>query len=264
MTLAARAGLVKFDIVDGAADSATAGLAIAAADGTAITTDDTIIACIELAQTTNAWTDRTASAAIIAGNKITVPDSANDKIAVFWLARNAGLQVDSPFIAAMLVAGSNTDAKTATGIAVGDTIIACIGIHGSTGAWTDRTTDCVITAADTITQAEDSSGETLLIIYMDQTGPRAFSALNLGFGIGTMDSSASSQPTTATITGIKVGDTPLVVLAVDETDYDALYELASYSSVSVDGTLDITSEPSPTATVGSKVLVLYQRANDPA
>lgn len=261
MTRATRAGLIKFAILTGAADSATAGITCAAGDGVAITTDDILIGVLELAQTTNVWTDVSSDSTIITG-KVKCPESANDKIAVWWLARNAGLQVSSPFVAAEVGAGAlaNT-AITITGIAVADVLIAAIEIDATTGAWTDRTANTTITAASEVKCSDSTNGNSLFVIYMDLTGPRSFSALNLQFGIATIDSSPSTDPSSATLTGVNAEDILLVALVVDETDYDALDELTSVSSVASDDTLTV-DEPSPTATAGSKILCFYQKTND--
>ncbi len=262
MTRATRAGLLKFALVSGAADSATTGISVAAEDGTAITTSDIIVGCMELAQTTNVWTDRTAASAIIAGGKITVPASENDTIAVWWLARDAGRQTASPFIAAEVGAGglANTDI-TITGISTSDTLICAVSINSTTGAWTDQTSDTTITAADTVQCANATTGTYLFVMYMAQDNVRAFSSLNLQFGIGTIDSSPSTDPSSATLTGINDEDEVLVCLCVDETDYDALDELTSVVTAVADDTLTI-DEPSPTATAGAKLLCFYQKTND--
>jgi len=96
---------------------------------------------------------------------------------------------------------------------------------------------------------------------MDLTGPRSFSALNLQFRIGTIDSSPSTDPSSAALTGINADDILFSVLVVDETDYDIIDDLTSVSSVASDDTLTI-DEPSPTATAGSKLLCFYQKVND--
>ena len=262
MTRATRAGLIKFALVTGAADSATVGLTTAAGDGTAITTDDILIGVLELAQTTNAWTNVTSDSAIIAGGKITVPASANDKIAVWWMATNAGLQVSSPFPTAELGVGALADTDiTIANISTSDVLIAAIEIDATTGAWIDRTATTTITAANTVQCSDSTNGNSLYVMYMDLTGPRAFSAVNIQMGIATIDSSPSTDPSSATLTGINAEDTVLSALAVDETDYDALDELSGVTTVASDDTLTI-DEPSPTATAGSKVLTFYQKAND--
>lgn len=262
MERAVRAGLIKFALVDGAADSATAGISVTAKDGVAITTDDIIIGAMELATTTNAWTDVTSDSAIIAGGKITCPASASDKIAVWWIARNAGLQVASPFIAAEVGDGTLADTDiTIAGIETSDVLICAIEINASTGAWTDRTDTTSVTENDVVQCTASTNGNSLFVMYMDLSGPKAYSSLNLQFGIATVDSSPSTDPSSATLTGINDEDTILVALTVDETDYDALDELTSVITVSADNTLTV-DEPSPTATAGSKILCFYQKAND--
>lgn len=262
MTRATRAGLIKYAQVAGAADSATAGVSITAEDGVAITTDDIIIGCLELAQTTNAKTNITSSASIIAGGKITVPASANDVIACWWLATNAGLQVSSPFIQSEVGAGELANvAITIAGISTTDVLIHCISINTTSGAWTDQTADTTITAANTIKVANSTSGQSVWVMWMDLSGNRGFAALNLQFKIGNIDSSPSTDPSVATLTGINEEDVPLVVLCLDETDGDILDELTSVTTVSADNTLTI-DEPSPTATAGAELLVFYQKSND--
>lgn len=262
MDRAVRAGLLKFALIDGAADSATAGISVAAGDGVAITTDDIIVGVLELTVTTNAWVDITSGATIIAGGKITTPDSANDKIGIWWMARNAGLQVASPFIASELGAGASADTNiTITGIQTTDIIISAVEINATTGAWTDRTAATSITAANTVQCTASTSGNFVHVIYMDLSGNRAFSSINIQFGIATIDSSPSTDPSSATLVGINAEDVVLTALAGDEADYDALDDLTSVVTVDSDDTLTI-DEPSPTQTAGSKLLVFYQKSND--
>ena len=263
MTRATRAGLIKFALVTGAGNSDTVGLAIAAEDGTAITLNDTIIGCVELAQTTNAPTDRTAASAIIAGGKITVPASANDVIVVWWMARDADRQVDSPFVQAAVGVGAGANASIiCSGINTTDLLISVVSINDATGgAWTDRTVNSIIYAANVVRCDQSTAGEHLFVMWMDRSGPRAFSSLNLQFGLANIDVSPNTDPSSATLAAIRVGDTPLVVLCTDEIDKDALYELAVVTSVVSDGVLAI-DEPSPTATLGAELWVFWQKAND--
>ena len=261
MTRAVRAGLIKFAILTGAADSATAGITCTAGDGTAISANDVLVGVLNIATTTNAWTNDTASSSISA-TKVLCPASANDKVAVWWMARDAGLQVSSPFVAAEVGAGAlaNT-AITIAGIETSDVLISVIEVDASTGAWTDRTAATTITAANTVKCTSSTNGNSLFVMYMDLTGPRSFSALNLQMGIATIDSSPSTDPSSATLSGVNAEDVLLVCLCVDETDYDALDELTSVTSVSADDTLTV-DEPSPTATAGAKLLCFYQKSND--
>ena len=262
MTRATRAGLLKFALVNGAADSSTVGVTTAAQDGTAITENDILIGVMELAATTNAWTDVTASSAIIAGGKVTFPASAGDVVAILWLARDAGLQVASPFVASEVGAGGLGDTDiTIAGIATGDSLVAVIEINATSGAWANRTGNSSITAANTIQCSDSTDGNSVYVIYMDKTGPRGFSALNLHFGIATIDASPTDFPSSATLTGINAEDVILSAMAVDETDYDILDDLTSVTLVSADDTL-VINEPSPTAVASSKMFCLYQKSND--
>ncbi len=262
MTRATRAGLFKFAMLAGAADSSTAGITTAAQDGTAITTDDILICVMELATSTNEWTDRTATSAIIAGGKITCPNSASDTVAVLWIATNAGRQVSSPMIASEYGAGALADTNiTIANIATSDVLIAVVEIDASSGAWTDRTGNTTITAADTVQCSDSTNGNAVMVIYMDLTGPRGFSAINLHFGIATIDASPSAFPSTATLTGVNAEDVLLVAVCVDETAFTVLDDLSSVSVVSADDTLTVT-EPSPTAFAGAKIFCLYQKSND--
>jgi len=265
MTRATRAGLLKFALVSGAADSDSAGVTTAAQDGTAITTSDILISVMELAATTNVWTDVTADSdtAIIAGGKVTFPASAGDVVAILWLARDAGLQVASPFVASEVGAGALADVDiTISGIAVGDVIVAAVEINVTSGAWTDRTGTTSITEADTVQCTASTNGNTVMVIYMDLTGPRSFAALNLHFGIGTVDASPGDTDSTITLTGVNAEDALLMAVAVDETDYDVVDDITSYCVVSADDTLTFSNEPSETTTSGSKVFCLYQKSND--
>lgn len=262
MTRATRSGLVRFDLVAGAADSNTVGVSVSSSDAIAITTNDILVGVLELATSTNEWTDVTDSSDIIDGGKVTFPTSASDNVAVWWLQTDSGAQVASPFIAAEVGAGALADTNiTIANISTSDVIISAIEIDASTGAWTDRTSTTSITAADTVQCTQSTNGNSVFVIYMDLNGPRAFAALNLQMGIATIDTSPSTDPSSATLVGINAEDVVLVALAVDETDYDALDELTSSVSAVAEDTLTI-DEPSPTQTSGSKILCFYQKSND--
>jgi len=264
MTRATRAGLIKCAVLVGANDSATAGIVTAAQDGTAISTDDILIAVLELKDSTNAWADITSTTDIIAGGKITCPDSADDNIFVLWMATNAGLQVSSPFIAAGVGVGAvGNTAIAITGIEESDVIIAAIQIDTTDGLWTDRTDNTTISDDGEVKCSDSTNTDDLFVIWMDLTGPRGFSAVNLQFGIATLDSSPSSNPSSATLTDIKAEDTILVALIADETDYDAMQEVASVVSVTSDGVIAVDEpDPATTATAGSKIFCIWQKAND--
>lgn len=261
MTRATSAAVLKFALLTGAIDSATVGITCTAGDGTAITTSDIIVGCLELEVTSNAWTDNTAASAIIAGGKVTVPRSDDDKVAVWWLACNAAGQVASPFVAGGVAAGAGANASmTLTGIALTDTLISVIEVNATTGAWTDRTAASSIHAADVIRCTSSTNGNSVFVLYMDKSGPRGFASLNLQMGIATIDVSPTSDPSTATLIGINSRDVILMALCVDEKNYDVLYDLTAFCTPGNDSvTID---EPSPTASSGAKVLVFYQKSND--
>ena len=259
---AVRAGLVKFALLTGAADSATAGITCTAGDGTAITLNDLIIGAIELAVTTNVWTDRSASCEIITGGKVTVPNSENDKVAVFWLARDAGLQVDSPFVASGIGTGALANVSIpVTGILTTDDLIAVIEVNTASGAWTDRTAASSIYTDGNVRCTSSTNGNTIYVLWMDQSGPRGFSAFHPRFYIGTIDTSPTTDPSSATVTGVDTTDKILSVLCVDETDYDILNDLTVYTTIAAADTVTI-DEPSPTATSGAKLLVFVQKGVD--
>lgn len=264
MTLATRAGLIKFAILSGAGDSSTAGIACAAGDGTAITVNDRLVGVVELHGTTYLPTLRTASSAIIAGGKVTCPNSAGKVILVWWMARDAERQCSSPFVQGAVGAGAGANtAITVSGISTTDRLICVAEINASTGAWTDRTAASSITAANEIKCTSSTAGNSVFVMWMDLSGPRAFSALNLQLLLGTLDASPTSVPSSATVTGILTTDKPLVVLAVDETDADALAEFGSVSSVTATDTVAINDDsPSPTLTAGATLYVFYQKGND--
>lgn len=275
MTRATRAGLIKFALLTGAADSHTAGIACAAQDGIKIGIEDIIIGVLELAETTNTWTDVTATSYNTIAGKLLCPTSANDTIVVWWMVTepspSAGLLVDSPFVraevgtgalanTAITIAGINGGASPSPFAAL-DILIAAIEINTTTGAWTDRTANTTITAENEVKCSDSTNGNMLFVIWMDLTGPRAFSSLNLQFGIATMDASPTQYPSSATLTGINDEDTLLVALEVDETDYNVIDELTSVITVDADDTLTV-SEPSPVASAESKILCFYHKAND--
>ena len=261
MTRATSAAVLKFALLTGAIDSATVPITCTAGDGTAITTSDIIVGCLELEVTSNAWTDNTARSAIIAGGKVTFPRSDDDKVAIWWLARNAAGQVASPFPTGGVAAGAGANVDiTLTGITSTDTLISVIEVDTATGAWLDRTAASSIRIANVIRCTASTAGNSVFVLYMDKSGPRGFASLNLQMGVATIDVSPTSDPSTATLTGINSRDVILMALCVDETDYNVLYDLTVFCTPGNDSvTID---EPSPTVSSGAKVLVFYQKSND--
>jgi hypothetical protein len=254
--------LIKFALLTGAADSATVGITCTAGDGTALALRDKIIACVNIAVTENTVTDITANAGIIAGGKLTVPDSANDKVGVWWMSCSAERQCSSPFIQSEIGTGALANTSiTVTGISLTDKLISVIEFNTSTGAWTDRTAASSIYAADTVRCTSSTNGNSIYVLWMDESGPRGFSSFLPRFGIATLDASPTAYPSTATLTGIKENEVILSVFCVDETDYDILDDLTSVTTASADDTLTI-SEPSPSMTVSAKLLVFYQGGVD--
>ena len=254
--------LIKYALLTGAADSATVGITCTAGDGTALALGDKIIACVNIAVTSSAVTDITANAGIIAGGKLTVPDSANDKVGVYWLSCSAERQVSSPFIQSEVAAGAGANASiTITGISLTDKLISVIEYNTTSGAQTDRTAASSIYAANVIRCTSSTSGNSVYVLWMDCSGPRGFSSFLPRFGIATLDASPSAYPSTATLTGIKEGEVILSALCLDETDYDILDDLTAYVVASADNTLTI-NEPSPSMTVSAKLLVFYQGGVD--
>lgn len=261
MTVSRRGALIGFDLVSGAADSDTTGLAVSDADGNSISTDDEIIAIIELAQTTNAHTDRTAHAdtGIIAGGKITVAASANDTIAVWWMkndpAYNEGQIVDSPYIRAEVVNGTTADTNIAvSGSHTTDVLVSAVEVNATSGAWTDRTATTSFTSDGYIQCTDDTSSNQIFLIWIDTNYAIADSAVCYKFGYATMGLSDESD---ITLSGLTTSDSILVCVAFDETDYDALDAIQPDEiTITATNTFRI-DQVSPTVTASSKLFVIW-------
>ena len=245
-----RSALIKFALLTGAADSATAGITCAAGDGTAIAVGDQLIAVVNIAVTTNLPTDDTASSSIIAG-KVKCPTSTDDKVAVWWMActSNADQQA-SPMIEGDLVAGAGASESIAvSGIMADDALISVVEIAVTTGALTDRTAHSSIYADGYIRCTDATTSDQLMVMWHAKDQVTAEASMYLRFTLGTMGVSDGSD---ITITGIKTEDEVLVCYATDETSAEGLDEVAAEVEITDDDTIRI-DQVSPTVTAGCKL-----------
>lgn len=250
----ARSALLKFALLTGAADSATAGITCTAKDGTAIAVGDQLIAVVNIATTTNLPTDDTANASIIAG-KVKTTASANDLIAVWWMACTSDAdQMASPMIEGDLVDGAGADTNMATtGIKTGDSLICAIEIATSTGAWTDRTDTTSITSDGNIQCSVATTDDTMLLMWHALDNVTAEASMYLRFTLATMGASDGSD---ITVTGIKTEDQVLACYATDEASALGLDEVSAEVEITEDDTIRI-DQVSPTVTAGADLWVFW-------
>lgn len=249
-----RAANIKFALLTGAADSATAGITCAAKDGTAIAVGDQLIAVVNIAVTTNLPTDDTANASIIAG-KVKCTASANDLIAVWWMACTADAdQQASPMIEGDLVdgAGANT-AIAVSGIMEKDALICSVEIATTTGAWTDRTDTTTITDDAEVKCSAATDSDTLLLMWHAKDNVTAEASMYLRFALANMGLSDESD---ITVTGIKTEDEVLCCYATDETSALGLDEVAAEVEITDDDTIRV-DQVSPTVTAGADLWVFW-------
>lgn len=249
-----RAANIKFALLTGAADSATAGITCTAKDGTAIAVGDQLIAVVNIAVTTNLPTDDTANASIIAG-KVKTTASANDLIAVWWMACTADAdQQSSPMIEADLVDGAAADTNMATtGIKTGDSLICAVEIATTTGAWTDRTDTTSITSDGNVQCTAATTNDTMLLMWHAKDQETAEASMYLRFTLATMGLSDESD---ITVTGIKTEDAVLACYATDETSALGLDEVSAEVEITDDDTIRI-NQVSPTATAGCDLWMFW-------
>lgn len=259
MTNSRPGGLIGFDLVTGAADSSTVGISITDSDGNAAKTTDEIIACIELAQTTNAWADRTAAAEIITGSKLTVPTSTNDVVAVWFMktdpAYNEGRVVSSPYIRAEIGTGALANTNIAiSGSHTTDVLVSAVEVDATSGAWTDRTAASSFTSDGYLRCTASTNGNSVFVIWMDTNYEVADAAVCWKFAITTMGLSDESD---ITLTGVATTDSIPVCVAFDETSYAALDAIQpSEITISAANTFQI-DQVSPTATSGAKMFTIW-------
>jgi len=250
-----RAANIKFALVDGAADSATAGLDVEAKDGTTLAYGDQLIAVVELVTSDNTPTDRTATSSINSSDKLLVANSENDKIAVWWMACTADAdQMSSPMIEADLVEGAlaNTNMAT-TGIKTGDSLICAVEIATTTGAWTDRTDTTSITSDGNVQCTAATTDDTMLLMWHAKDNVTAEASMYLRFTLASMGLSDESD---ITVTGIKTEDQVLACYATDETSALGLDEVSAEVTITEDDTIRV-DQVSPTVTAGADLWVFW-------
>lgn len=254
MTLPVDSAVLRFALLDGAADSATAGIDCADLAGNALAYGDEIVAAVELVTGDNTPTDRTSAAGITAGGNLTVPDSANDKVAVWWMAKTSDSDsVPSPRLQSALVTGGSAGALTCAGIAVGDSIVSAVEINASTGAWTDRSSVTTITDTNEITCSQATTGNKVWVIWMDKTGTVTNSNALWKFTLATAGLSAESL---IAVSGLTTVDDVMICLAADESDADALEELSSVVTIPSDGYI-VIGATSPTDVASCKLWIFW-------
>jgi hypothetical protein len=250
-----RAANIKFALVDGAADSATAGLDVEAKDGTALAYGDQLIAVVNIATTTNLPEDETADSSINSSDKLLCPASASDKIAVWWMACTSDAdQMASPMIEGDLVDGAaaNTNMAT-TGVKTGDSLVCAVEIATSTGAWTDRTDATSITSDGNVQCTAATTNDTMLLMWHAKDNVTAEASMYLRFTLASMGLSDESD---ITVTGIKTEDQVLACYATDETSALGLDEVSAEVEITADDTIRI-DQVSPTVTAGCDLWVFW-------
>lgn len=258
MTQSRPGALIGFDLVAGAADSSTVGLSVSDPDSNAIKTGDEVIACIELAQTTNAWTDITDDAEIITGGKVTVPASANDNVAVWWMKTDPdydeGRIVSSPYLRAEVAAGALANTNIAiSGSNTTDVIVSVVEVNATSGAWTDRTLTSSFTSDGYLQCTASTNGNSIFVLWLDGD-VAADSSVCYKFAIATLGLSDESD---LTLTGVATADSIPVCVAVDETDYDLLDAIQEAEiTITAADTFRI-DQVSPTVTAGAKCFVIW-------
>jgi len=250
-----RSALIKCALVDGAADSATAGLTVAAKDGTSLAYGDQLIAVVNIAVTTNLPTDDTANASISAAGKLLCSASADDKILVWWMACTSDAdQQASPMIEGDLVDGANAETNIAvSGIKTGDSLICAIEIATSTGALTDRTDTFSITSDGNVQCSVATNSDQIMLMWHAKDQETAEAAMYLRFALTTLGTSDESD---ITITGIKTEDEVLVAYVTDETSAAGLDEVSDEVTITEDDTIRV-DQVSPTVTASANIWAFW-------
>jgi len=217
---------------------------------TGITTDDTIIACQESAQTSSAPTNRTSTTSITSNGYIQCTDATdNDKLLVLWHDASAQSQSASCLKFALVAGDTATTDIAVTGIVTADTLLGCIEFDGTSGAPTDRTSEASITSDGNVQlTTTDTSGDFLLVCYHDASG-QAIASPCLKWG------QCNGSATTSTLSGIATEDKLLLVLELSQTDYLPT-DRTSTTTISAANTLT-----NGATTENDKLLVLYHDAS---
>ncbi len=163
-------GFIKGAVIAAGAAADTA-IACAAADGTTIKTEDTIIMCLELAVTAYTPTDQTKNAYISADGYIKCGvTTATDSLVVVWHVAGGGTY-DPTAVKCIALAGAAAAADiTLTGITTADTLLFVMRSLATTAAPSDITATMSITDTNDIQESTtDTTGDIVWVWWYDQS-----------------------------------------------------------------------------------------------
>lgn len=134
-----------------------------------------------------------------------------------------------------VVAGSNAEAITLTGIATEDEIISVIHwTPGATCTTADVTSHITISAADTILPDADYSSDSLIVLWSDKSQGTGYTFEKFNLRVSFCDGHASAQ----TLTGIATEDKILGALHVStKADNNTVADFGSKVTISAANTL---------------------------
>lgn len=250
MSQAVSSANLQMAIVTGG--NAAAELTCASVGGVSIGLNDEIVFALEKAQTSELFTDRTSHMSIPAAGKVACSDATNnDKLVVMWMAKDAATAIASPKLVVGVVAAGMSPNETLTlaGIETDDELIACFTVNTTTGAFTDITATCTISAQNTITYPTGTD-YAVLVFYWDKTGAVANDSFcpKVTLVTGTL-----SPGGTVAVSGITENDEIISVTEWHTTDATFVADLTATASVSSDGYMEITGSSNN----ANDLLVIY-------
>ena len=209
---------------------------------TGIETEDTLVFSGHFTPgATATFADITSNTTITDTDEITfAADYSSDNAVVVWQDSSAihsvAQHISSPRLGFILVDGSNATTATATGIAVGDTIISAtlFETKAAIAAVSDITTDVTITATDEVTFGSDYSSDQVLVVFHNASGAgttQHYSDMALQCQIITGHASATA------VTGMTAGD--VILFAGEFTAAADINTLADKTSLCTAGAAQV-------------------------
>jgi len=257
---------LQFAIVDGA--NADTDITVTALNGTSLAYGDVLVCVMEMAVTTNAWTDQTANCSIQSDGKLQCTNStASDRLFVLWEAATNALGYASFCIKSGidLSVSAGQDTFDIAGIEAGDPVILCVGIDGTTGAMQDVTKWAICSndgevEISTWTDSDEGPSpltfdDDVFCLYYDMNAGGTGNLSDLadtGHCLQPVVVSGAGADTNIAITGIVTDDRLVCVLELDGTDYNIVADRTSTSSITSDGNIQCTA-----STSGNKLFVLW-------
>ena len=221
---------------------------------TGISTDDTIIAALELNATHYLPTDQTRRCTITDTNDVQCSKTTASDV-VWILYHDASAQgIEAPCLKYVQVNGAAANTNMAiTGIATEDTLLCVMALADTTAAWTDDLAQCSITSAGNIQSSTNNSTATLLIIYHDASGQG-----NTSTCLRFTQAAGAAALRNIRVPGITTDDELIAVQELAVTT-GLPTDRTAEASVSSNGNIQLST----TSTAGDQLIIIWLPAPSP-